>query len=64
MNSDAASEAVYGQYWTLEEINGNYSGALQYTLESLRLAEQKNDFISFVKHCFGLSEIYSETGRF
>src|SRR6478672_1039969 len=46
MNSDAASDAVYGQYWTLEEINGNYTGALQYILQSLRSAEQKNNFIS------------------
>jgi len=64
MNSDAASDAVYGQYWTLEEINGNYSGALQYTLQSLRSAERKNNFISICQTCFGLSNVYSETGDF
>ena len=64
MNSDAASDAVYGQYWTLEDINGNYSGALQYILQSLRSAEQKNNFISICQTCFNLSNVYSETGDF
>jgi len=64
MNSDAASDAVYGQYWTLEDINGNYSGALQYILQSLRSAERKNNFISICQTCFGLSNVYSETGDF
>jgi two-component system, NtrC family, sensor kinase len=64
MNSDAALDMAYGQYWTLETLNGNYSGALQYTLQSLRAAEQKNDFISISATCFALSELYGETGDF
>ncbi|HLX93918.1 MAG TPA: ATP-binding protein [Puia sp.] len=64
INSEVMLGLAYGQYWTLEQLNGNYSGAIQYNLQSLRLAERKNDFISICELHFSLGDIYREVGDF
>ncbi|CAN5413193.1 hypothetical protein BH10BAC2_BH10BAC2_42330 [soil metagenome] len=64
MKSDDALHLVYVQYATLEQVNGNYTGALQYCLQALRVAEHTNNFISICEAYFTLGDIYRETGDF
>ena len=64
MKSDDALHMAYAQYSILEQINGNYTGALQYGLQGLRVAERTNNFISICEAYFGLSDIYREAGDF
>ena len=64
MKSDAALFMGYAQYAALEQINGNYSGALQYGLRGLRAAEHTNNFISISEEYFILADIYREAGDY
>ena len=64
MKSDDALHMAYVQYSILEQINGNYTGALQYGLQALRVAEHINNFISICEAYFGLGDIYREAGDF
>ena len=48
MKSEHALFIGYAQYSALEQINGNYTEALQYGLRGLRVAERTNNFISEV----------------
>ena len=64
MKSDDALHMAYIQYAALEKINGNYTVALQYSFQSLKVAERANDFISICEAYFGLADIYRETGDF
>ncbi len=64
MKSDKASFNAYIQYSNLEEINGNYPGALQYTLRALRIAERTNNFITICEVYFSLADIYQDAGDF
>ena len=64
MNSDSALYLAYVQYSELEFRNGNFSSALQYTLQSLKPAERRNDFIAICEVHFTLADIFKETGDF
>ncbi len=64
MRSDAALFMGYAQYAALEQINGNYTGALQYGLQGLRVAEHTNNFISISEAHFILCDIYREAGDY
>ncbi len=64
MKSDDALFMAYSQYSALEQVNGNYPGALQYQLQGLRAAELTNDFISISQAYFNLGDIYREAGDF
>ncbi len=64
MKSDDALHMAYVQYSILEQINGNYTGALQYCLQGLRVAERTNNFILICEAYTGLSDIYREAGDF
>ena len=64
MKSDDALHQAYVQYSILEQINGNYTGALQYCLQGLRVAERTNNFILICEGYIGLSDIYREAGDF
>jgi hypothetical protein len=62
MKSDEALRIAYAQYTVLEQINGNYTGALQYGLLSLRIAERMKNFIVICRSYFDLADIYREAG--
>ena len=64
MKSDEALHMAYTQYTVLEQINGNYTGALQYGLQSLRIAERMKNFIGICESYFDLADIYREAGDF
>ena len=64
MKSDDALFMGYAQYAALEQINGNYTGALQYGLQGLRAAERTNNFISISEEYFILCDIYREAGDY
>ena len=64
MKSDEALHMAYSQYTVLEQINGNYTGALQYGLQSLRIAERMKNFIVICESYFDLADIYREAGDF
>ena len=64
MRSDDALFMGYAQYAALEQINGNYTGALQYGLQGLRAAENTNNFISISEEYFILCDIYREAGDY
>ncbi len=64
MESDDALRMSYNQYASLEEINGNYTGALQYSLRSLSIAEHMNNYVSICESHFALAEIYNDAGNF
>ena len=64
MKSDAALSMAYNQYAALEHVNGNYPGALLYQLQSLRITERTNDFVSICEAYFGLTDLYGEAGDF
>ena len=55
---------AYAQYTVLEQINGNYTGALQYGLHSLRIAERMKNFIHICESYNVLVDIYREAGDF
>ena len=64
MKSDAALSMAYAQYAALEQVNGNYPGALLYQLQSLRITERTNDLFSISEAYFGLGDLYREAGDF
>ena len=64
MKSDEALHMAYSQYTSLEQINGNYTGALQYGFQSLRMAERMKNFIGVCESHFDLADIYREAGDF
>ena len=64
MKSDEALFESYAQYFALEQVNGNYTGALQYIFQCLRIAEHANNFILICEAYFGLSDIYREEGDY
>jgi len=64
MKSDDALFASYAQYFALEQVNGNYTGALQYIFQCLRTAEHANNFNLICEAYFGLSDIYREEGDY
>jgi len=64
MKSGHALFMGYAQYAALEQINGNYTEALQYALRGLRVAENTNNFISISQAYFTLSDVYREAGDF
>jgi two-component system NtrC family sensor kinase len=64
MKSDQALFKGYAQYSILEQINGNYTGALQYGLQALRIAERTKNFISICEAYFVLANIYSEAENY
>ncbi len=64
MESDEALFMGYAQYASLDQINGNYIGALQYGLQGMRAAEHTKNFISISEEYFILSDIYREAGDY
>ena len=56
MKSEHALLLGYAQYTVLEQINGNYTGALQYCLQHLRIAERTNNFLSICEAYFTLGD--------
>jgi signal transduction histidine kinase len=64
MKSDDALYKAYIQYAILEQINGNYTGALQYTILGLRVAEHMNNLISICEAYFNFGNLYGEAGDF
>jgi len=64
MRSENALHMTYVQYAVLEQVNGNYTVALQYSLQALKAAEHINDFIAICEAYFTLGDIYHEAGDF
>ncbi len=64
MKSDDALFESYAQYFALEQVNANYTGALQYIFQALRIAEHANNFNLICEAYFGLSDIYREEGDY
>ena len=64
MKSEDALFESYAQYFALEQVNGNYRGALQYIFQGLRIAEHANNFNLICEAYFGLSDIYREEGDY
>lgn len=64
IKKDNALFLAYVQYSILEQINGNYTLALQYALQSLKVAEHSNNFLLICNAYSGLGDIYREAGDF
>ena len=64
MRSDDALFMGYSQYAILEQVNGNYPGALQYQLQSLRAAERTKNSLSISQAYLVLGDLYREAGDF